>query len=63
MHVISGEEQWQRALDSGAVAHLPKPATEEALVEPSTTARLRGSKCTNVLVVEDDITQLSAMAT
>jgi CheY-like chemotaxis protein len=63
VHVISGEEQWQRALDSGAFAHLRKPATEDAL----TTAfdNLLGfadSRTRNVLVVEDDITQLSAMA-
>ena len=64
VHVISGEEQWQRALDSGAFAHLKKPASEEALTDglrqparasPSAHAR-------NVLVVEDDVTQLSAMA-
>ena len=33
VHVISGEEQWQRALDSGAFAHLKKPVTEEALTQ------------------------------
>jgi CheY-like chemotaxis protein len=61
--VISGEEQWQRALDSGAFAHLQKPATEEALM--SAFDNLLGfadSTARNVLVIEDDITQLSAMA-
>jgi CheY-like chemotaxis protein len=63
VHVISGEEQWQRALDSGAFAHLQKPATEEALT--SAFDNLLGfadSRARNVLVVEDDVTQLSAMA-
>jgi HAMP domain-containing protein/CheY-like chemotaxis protein len=63
VHVISGEEQWQRALDSGAFAHLQKPATEEALT--SAFDNLLGfadSSARNVLVIEDDVTQLSAMA-
>jgi HAMP domain-containing protein/CheY-like chemotaxis protein len=63
VHVISGEEQWQRALDSGAFAHLQKPATEEALT--SAFDNLLGfadSNARNVLVIEDDVTQLSAMA-
>ena len=63
VHVISGEEQWQRALDSGAFAHLQKPATEEALM--SAFDNLLGfadSSTRNVLVIEDDVTQLSAMA-
>jgi CheY-like chemotaxis protein len=62
VHVISGEEQWQRALDAGAIAHLRKPVTEEALTE--TFDNLlgfadRGTK--NLLVIEDDLTQLNAM--
>jgi CheY-like chemotaxis protein/HAMP domain-containing protein len=63
VHVISGEEQWQRALDSAAFAHLQKPATEEALT--SAFDNLLGfadSGARNVLVIEDDVTQLSAMA-
>jgi hypothetical protein len=63
VHVISGEEQWQRALDSGAFAHLQKPATEEALM--SAFDNLLGfadASARNVLVIEDDVTQLSAMA-
>ncbi|HTU83220.1 MAG TPA: HAMP domain-containing protein [Candidatus Acidoferrales bacterium] len=62
VHVISGEEQWQRALDAGAVAHLKKPVTEEALTETFDSLlgfRNGGSK--NLLVVEDDITQLNAL--
>src|SRR5581483_8539274 len=62
IHVISGEEQWQRALDAGAIAHLRKPVTEEALTE--TFDNLLGfadKRTKNLLVVEDDITQLNAM--
>jgi HAMP domain-containing protein/CheY-like chemotaxis protein/signal transduction histidine kinase len=62
VHVISGEEQWQRALDAGAIAHLRKPVTEEALTE--TFDNLLGfadKRTKNLLVVEDDITQLNAM--
>jgi len=62
VHVISGEEQWQRALDSGAIAHLKKPVTEEALTE--TFDNLLGFadlRTKNLLVVEDDLTQLNAM--
>ncbi|HEV2262041.1 MAG TPA: HAMP domain-containing protein [Candidatus Rubrimentiphilum sp.] len=62
VHVISGEEQWQRALDAGAIAHLRKPVTEEALTE--TFDNLLGfadRRTKNLLVVEDDITQLNAM--
>jgi HAMP domain-containing protein/CheY-like chemotaxis protein/signal transduction histidine kinase len=62
VHVISGEEQWQRALDAGAIAHLRKPVTEEALTE--TFDNLlgfadRGTR--HLLVIEDDLTQLNAM--
>ncbi|MGZ3498435.1 MAG: HAMP domain-containing protein [Vulcanimicrobiaceae bacterium] len=62
VHVISGEEQWQRALDSGAIAHLRKPVTEEALTE--TFDNLLGfaeHRTKNLLVIEDDLTQLNAM--
>jgi hypothetical protein len=62
VHVISGEEQWQRALDSGAIAHLRKPVTEEALTE--TFDNLLGfaeQRTKNLLVIEDDLTQLNAM--
>ncbi|MDQ2663029.1 MAG: HAMP domain-containing protein [Candidatus Eremiobacteraeota bacterium] len=62
VHVISGEEQWQRALDSGAIAHLRKPVTEEVLTE--TFDNLLGfadRRTKSLLVVEDDLTQLNAM--
>ncbi|MBV8721383.1 MAG: response regulator, partial [Candidatus Eremiobacteraeota bacterium] len=62
VHVISGEEQWQKALDAGAVAHLKKPITEEALTQTFDSMlgfATNGSK--NLLVVEDDITQLNAL--
>ncbi len=62
VHVISGDEHQQRALQAGAVAHLQKPVSEEALME--TFDRLLGfaeNRGKNVLVVEDDITQLNAM--
>jgi CheY-like chemotaxis protein len=63
VHVISGEEQWQRALDSGAFAHLRKPASEEALTRAfDNLLGYADSRTRNVLVVEDDVTQLSAMA-
>ncbi len=62
VHVISGDEQDERALQAGAVAHLQKPVSEEALI--GAFDRLLGfaaAKSKNVLVVEDDITQLNAM--
>jgi CheY-like chemotaxis protein len=64
VHVISGLDAAERALASGAVAHLRKPVTEQALV--SVFDRLIGSGqedvVRRVLVVEDDVTQLAAMA-
>jgi CheY-like chemotaxis protein/signal transduction histidine kinase len=63
VHVMSAGEHWQRALQGGAFAHLQKPATEESLTEAFD--RLLGfsdNQRRNVLVVEDDVTQLSAMA-
>ncbi|GAC1597267.1 MAG: hypothetical protein NVS3B28_29110 [Candidatus Velthaea sp.] len=63
VHVISGEEQWQRALDSGAFAHLKKPASEDALTQAfDNLLGFADATTRNVLVVEDDVTQLSAMA-
>ena len=64
VHVISGEEQWQRALDSGAFAHLQKPATRRSahvgVRQPARLRRLeRRATCSSI---EDDVTQLSAMA-
>ena len=63
VHVISGEEQWQRALDSGAIAHLKKPASEDALTEAfDNLLGFADNTTRNLLVIEDDVTQLSAMA-
>jgi CheY-like chemotaxis protein len=63
VHVISGEEQWQKALDSGAFAHLKKPASEDALTAAfDNLLGFAEAGARNVLVVEDDVTQLSAMA-
>ena len=62
VHVISGAEEWQHALDSGAIAHLRKPVSEGALTETFDSLlgfTNGGSK--NVLLVEDDVTQLNAM--
>ncbi|HZO92253.1 MAG TPA: HAMP domain-containing protein [Candidatus Baltobacteraceae bacterium] len=63
VHVISGEEQWQKALDSGAFAHLKKPASEDALTAAfDNLLGFADASSRSVLVVEDDVTQLSAMA-
>ncbi|HEV3092362.1 MAG TPA: HAMP domain-containing protein [Candidatus Cybelea sp.] len=62
VHVISGAEQWQRALDFGAVTHLKKPITEEALTQTfDALLGFVGDGSKNLLLVEDDITQLNAM--
>ncbi len=62
IHVISGEEQWQRALDAGAIAHLRKPVTEEALTETFDNLLGFADRATkHLLVIEDDLTQLNAM--
>jgi HAMP domain-containing protein/CheY-like chemotaxis protein/signal transduction histidine kinase len=62
VHVISGAEQWQRALDAGAIAHLRKPVTEEALTQTFDNLLGFGNRePKNVLVIEDDLTQLNAM--
>jgi HAMP domain-containing protein/CheY-like chemotaxis protein/putative methionine-R-sulfoxide reductase with GAF domain len=62
VHVISGGEFEERALQAGAVAFLKKPVSEEALI--GTFDQLLGyaeNRGKNVLVVEDDLTQLNAM--
>ncbi|MBV9333420.1 MAG: response regulator, partial [Candidatus Eremiobacteraeota bacterium] len=62
VHVISGAEQWQRALDFGAVTHLKKPVTEEALTQTfDSLLGYGGKRSKNLLLVEDDMTQLNAM--
>ncbi len=64
VHVISGQDAAQRALASGAIAHLHKPVTEDALV--AVFDRLLGETgpqgVRHVLVVEDDVVQLGALA-
>ncbi len=62
VHVISGAEQWQRALDFGAVTHLKKPVTEETLTQTfDSLLGFGGDGSKNLLLVEDDLTQLNAM--
>ena len=61
VHVISGEEQWQRALDFSAVTHLKKPVTEETLTQTFDSLLGFGDRSKNLLLVEDDLTQLNAM--
>ena len=63
VHVMSAGEQRERALNEGAFAHLQKPPTEESLTDAFD--RLLGfsqDQMRNVLVIEDDVTQLSALA-
>lgn len=63
VHVMSGEEQWQSALDLGAFAHLQKPASEESLTHAfDDLLGFSENGTRNVLVVEDDVTQLSALS-
>jgi CheY-like chemotaxis protein len=58
VHIISVEDDWQRGIKSGAVAHLKKPATREALSEAF--ARIKDfveRPIKSLLVVEDDDAQ------
>ncbi|MEJ7708949.1 MAG: response regulator [Pyrinomonadaceae bacterium] len=58
VHIISGEEQRQRALHQGAITHLQKPVTRDDLAEAFdkiTDFIQRGMK--RLLVVEDDDVQ------
>ncbi len=62
VHVISGGDEDARALASGALAHLQKPVSEEALT--SAFDSLLGfsvGRDKDVLVVESDLVQLNAM--
>jgi len=62
VHVISGSEDGARAVASGALAHLQKPVTEEALTSAfDGLLGLTHATDKNVLVVEDDMVQLNAM--
>jgi HAMP domain-containing protein/signal transduction histidine kinase/DNA-binding response OmpR family regulator len=62
VHVISGGEHRERALQAGAVAYLQKPVSEQSLIGAFDSLlgfKVNGKK--NVLVVEDDLTQLNAL--
>jgi signal transduction histidine kinase/CheY-like chemotaxis protein/HAMP domain-containing protein len=63
VHVVSSEDHRQRALNTGALAFLDKPLAPEALGEAMASLATfldRGVK--QVLVVEDDDTERSAIA-
>ncbi len=63
IHVISGSEDTQRAVTSGAVAHLQKPVSEDALTHAfDELLGFDQAHTKRVLIVEDDVTQLDAMA-
>jgi len=62
VHIISGAAEADRATASGALAHLQKPASEEALTSAfDALLGFTDTRDKSVLVVEDDITQLNAM--
>jgi hypothetical protein len=61
VHIISVEEPRQRALESGALAHLRKPPTKEALAEAFDRLIGLATRKRNLLVVEDDETQRKAI--
>jgi CheY-like chemotaxis protein/HAMP domain-containing protein/GAF domain-containing protein len=58
VHIISGEEQRQRALHSGAITHLQKPVSREDLASAfDQIATFAEKRVRRLLVVEDDDTQ------
>jgi CheY-like chemotaxis protein/HAMP domain-containing protein len=58
VHIISGEEQRQRALHSGAITHLQKPVSREDLASAfDNIASFAEKRVRKLLVVEDDDTQ------
>ncbi|HEV7374132.1 MAG TPA: HAMP domain-containing protein [Pyrinomonadaceae bacterium] len=58
VHIISGEEQRQRALHLGAITHLQKPVSREDLVSAfDNIASFAEKRVRKLLVVEDDDTQ------
>jgi CheY-like chemotaxis protein len=62
VHIISVADEWQRGMQLGAIAHLQKPVTREALSEA--LDRLVGfatRSVKNLLVVEDDEAQGQAI--
>jgi HAMP domain-containing protein/CheY-like chemotaxis protein/signal transduction histidine kinase len=58
VHIISGEEQRQRALHSGAITHLQKPVSREDLASAfDGIATFTEKRVRKLLVVEDDEVQ------
>ncbi len=58
VHIISGEEQRQRALNFGAVTHLQKPVSREDLASAfDRIAAFAERRVRRLLVVEDDDAQ------
>ncbi|HEV2914805.1 MAG TPA: HAMP domain-containing protein [Pyrinomonadaceae bacterium] len=58
VHIISGEEQRQRALHLGAITHLQKPVSREDLASAfDSIATFAERRVRKLLVVEDDDTQ------
>ncbi|MBA3765963.1 MAG: response regulator, partial [Acidobacteria bacterium] len=58
VHIISGEEQRQRALHSGAITHLQKPVSREDLASAfDSIATFAEKRVRHLLVVEDDDAQ------
>jgi CheY-like chemotaxis protein len=58
VHIISGEEQRQRALHLGAITHLQKPVSREDLASAfDNIASFAEKRVRKLLVVEDDDTQ------
>jgi HAMP domain-containing protein/CheY-like chemotaxis protein/signal transduction histidine kinase len=58
VHIISGEEQRQRALHSGAITHLQKPVSREDLASAfDQLATFAEKRVRKLLVVEDDEVQ------
>ncbi len=62
VHVISAGDQRQRALEIGAIAHLRKPVSKEALVEAfDSLSSFVDRRSKKLLVVEDDDAQRAAI--
>jgi CheY-like chemotaxis protein/HAMP domain-containing protein/GAF domain-containing protein len=62
VHVISGGEHRDRAIQAGAMAYLQKPISEQALVNAfDELLGFTGNRKKNVLLVEDDLMQLNAL--
>jgi len=62
VHVISGQEQRRRALEFGAIAHIDKPVSRDALAEALDNLRNFVERpFKNLLVVEDNDVQRNAI--